>query len=343
MKIDIRTLTEKEFNEVLASYNQPAFRTKQVYDWIWYKGVTQFEQMRNIPKPLIEKLAASYFIPHTQIFTTQVSVDGAVKIGFELHDGNKVEGVIIPSNGRYTACISSQVGCSLDCKFCATGYLKRQRNLSGGEIFDQVKRINDYTLAHYNQKLDNIVYMGMGEPMLNYTNVIQSIAVITDMKGLGFSPRRITVSTAGISKMITKLADEELGVKLALSLHEADNAARSAIMPINDSNPLEDLASALAYWYNITKSRPTLEYTVIDGVNDTELSAQNLIKFAKKFPCKVNLIEYNPIQQASFLPTAENNLENFAKTLENAGVIVNVRRSRGKDIDAACGQLINKS
>jgi 23S rRNA (adenine2503-C2)-methyltransferase len=235
------------------------------------------------------------------------------------------------------------VGCSLDCTFCATGFLKRERNLTAGEIFDQVNLINAITMERFNQKLDNIVFMGMGEPMLNYANVIESIKIMTDMKGLGFSGRRITVSTSGISKMIVKLADEELGCRLALSLHEANNEARSRIMPINDSNPLESLAESLTYWYNTTKSRPTLEYTVIEDVNDQSSNSDDLIRFAKQFPCKINLIEYNPIIQADFKPTEGDNLEAFAKKIEEAGLIVNIRRSRGKDIDAACGQLINNN
>ena len=341
MKKNIRTLNLVKIQELLKELGEPGFRAKQVYEWIWYKGVSNFKDMRNLPKALLEKLEETHYIPKTKIYTEQVSHDGTIKLGFELDDKNKVEGVIIPSMGRYTACISSQVGCSLDCTFCATGFLKRERNLTAGEIFDQVNLINNITLEHFNQKLDNIVFMGMGEPLLNYSNVIESIKVITDMKGLGFSPKRITVSTSGISKMIVKLTDEELGCRLALSLHEANNEARSKIMPINDSNPLESLSEAMTYWYNKTKSRPTLEYTVIDGVNDQEQNSVDLIAFAKQFPCKINLIEYNPIAQANFEPTEEDNLEKFAQRIEDAGLIVNIRRSRGKDIDAACGQLIN--
>jgi 23S rRNA (adenine2503-C2)-methyltransferase len=343
MKKNIRTLNIEQMQTLLKELGEPAFRAKQIREWLWYKGVSEFNSMRNLPKSLLEKLDESYHIPKTKIYTEQVSTDGTIKLGFELDDKNKVEGVIIPSMGRYTACISSQVGCSLDCTFCATGFLKRERNLTAGEIFDQVNLINAITMERFNQKLDNIVFMGMGEPMLNYANVIESIKIMTDMKGLGFSGRRITVSTSGISKMIVKLADEELGCRLALSLHEANNEARSRIMPINDSNPLESLAESLTYWYNTTKSRPTLEYTVIEDVNDQSSNSDDLIRFAKQFPCKINLIEYNPIIQADFKPTEGDNLEAFAKKIEEAGLIVNIRRSRGKDIDAACGQLINNN
>jgi len=343
MKKNIRLLDLEKMQTLLEDLGEPKFRAKQVYEWLWHKGAIEFKAMRNLPKSLIEKLEESYTIPKTKIYTEQVSNDGTIKIGFELDDKNKVEGVIIPSNGRYTACISSQVGCSLDCTFCATGFLKRERNLTAGEIFDQVNLINNITVDRFKKKIDNIVFMGMGEPLLNYANVVESIKKLTDMKGLGFSAKRITVSTSGISKMILKLTDEELGCRLALSLHEANNEARSKIMPINDSNPLESLSEALKYWYDKTKSRPTLEYTVIQDVNDQTKNADDLITFAKEFPCKINLIEYNPILQADFLPTEMDNLESFAKRIEDGGLIVNIRRSRGKDIDAACGQLINNS
>jgi 23S rRNA (adenine2503-C2)-methyltransferase len=277
----------------------------------------------------------------TQIQTSQYSSDGTIKVVFELFDGNKVEGVLIPTKTRTTACISSQVGCSLDCKFCATGYLKRERNLKFFEMVDQVVLINELSEKHFSKKLDNIVYMGMGEPLLNYNEVIKSVERITAEDGMAMSPSRITLSTAGITKMIYKLADDGLRTHLALSLHAATNAKRSEIMPINDSNPLEDLSQALSYWYEKTHIRPTLEYTVIAGVNDTIEAEKALGIFARQFPCKINLIEYNPISTAVFQPTSR--LESFAEGLSKQKLIVNIRRSRGKDIDAACGQLALKS
>lgn len=242
---------------------------------------------------------------------------------------------------RTTACVSSQVGCSLDCKFCATGYLKRSRNLTAAEIFDQVWLINELAEKHHGKRLDNIVYMGMGEPLLNYANVLRSVHIITSAEGLGMSPTRLTLSTAGIAKMIVKLADDGVRTNLALSLHSANNAKRSAIMPINDSNNLEMLAESLAYWYDKTGNRPTLEYTVIAGVNDGVEEEKELATFARKFPSKINLIEYNPITLADYQPTSR--LDAFADSLIAKKLIVNVRRSRGKDIDAACGQLALKS
>lgn len=342
MKKDIRKLTLSELQNELQSFNIPKFRASQIFEWIFKTRVSAFSEMSNLPKDLRCILDEKYFISHTKIGTTQISKDGTIKCSFILHDGFQVEGVLIPTESRTTACVSSQVGCSLDCKFCATGYLKRERNLEAAEILDQVLLLEKLSLEHYHKELSNVVYMGMGEPLLNYSNVMQSIDLLTHSKLRNMSAQRITLSTAGIAKMIKKLADDNCKTNLALSLHNATDSKRSEIMPINESNNLEMLAEALGYWFNKTKIRPTLEYTVIEGVNDTTEDAFSLIKFAKKFPSKVNLIEYNPISQNSYMPTSGNNLIQFASILEKHNLVVNVRRSRGKDIDAACGQLVNK-
>ena len=337
---DIRDLDVLQITEALKAMGEPSFRAKQIYQWLWQKGARSFEEMTNLSKPLREKLAEAFTFHVAKIHTAQHSKDGTIKVAFELHDGNKIEGVLIPTSSRTTACVSSQVGCSLDCKFCATGYLKRMRNLSAAEIFDQVWIINELAEEHHGKRLDNIVYMGMGEPLLNYVNVLRSVQLITSPEGLGMSPQRLTISTAGIAKMIQKLADDGIKTNLALSLHSANNEKRSAIMPINDSNNLEMLADALNYWYDKTGIRPTLEYTVIEGVNDGPEEEKELVIFARKFPSKINLIEYNPISLADYQPTER--LDAFAAALEKQKLIVHVRRSRGKDIDAACGQRANQ-
>lgn len=342
LKPDIRKLELDQLNTALAAFNQPAFRSKQIYEWLWKKGAVSFEEMTNLSKELRDSLKENFTINPLEIDKIQNSADGTIKVSFRLFDNHFIEGVLIPTDTRVTACVSSQVGCSLDCKFCATGYLKRERNLESGEIYDQVKLLNEIACNAYGKKLDNIVYMGMGEPLLNYANVLRSISLITKEKGMHMSAQRLTVSTAGIAKMILKLADEDTGVNLALSLHSAINEDRSKIMPINDSNPLEELKAALSYWYAKTRLRPTLEYTVIEGVNDRGEDLNALIKFAKEFPCKINLIEYNPIDMANFKPTENKRLEIFAAQLEQHNIIAVIRRSRGKDIDAACGQLVNK-
>lgn len=341
-KKDIRKVGEAELQEAFLAMQEPKFRAAQVMQWIWQKGAISFDAMSNLPQGLREKLKLQYDFYPIKADVVQKSQDGTIKVGFRLHDGFMVEGVLIPTETRMTACVSSQVGCSLDCKFCATGYLKRERNLEAAEIVDQVRLLDEMARSHYGQGLTNVVYMGMGEPLLNYAHVMESVHRLTHEIGMGMSASRITVSTAGIAKMIHKMADEGARFNLALSLHAANNEKRSAIMPINDSNTLEMLADALKNWYDKTGNRPTLEYAVIEGVNDEREELEDLVKFAKKFPCKVNLIEYNPIAQAGYLPTSSSKMERFAAGLEASGIIAVVRRSRGKDIDAACGQLANK-
>lgn len=340
---DIRSFEKNEMETLFKEMGLPAFRARQVYMWLWQKSARTFDEMTDLPKELRAQLSEGFVIRPMEIHKQQKSQDGTIKCAFKLHDGFFVEGVLIPTETRMTACVSSQVGCSLDCKFCATGYLKRERNLDASEIYDQVCILNQLALDNYGKGLDNIVYMGMGEPLLNYANTWRSVALICREDGLNMSPQRLTISTAGIAKMIKKMADDGAKFNLALSLHAANDAKRSAIMPINDSNNLESLADALSYWYQKTGTRPTLEYAVMDDVNDHTEELNELVTFARKFPCKINLIEYNPISLANFKPTGKSKLQRFAHGLEEKNLIVNIRRSRGKDIDAACGQLINKS
>ena len=339
---DIRSLSEEQLRELLGQWGEPTYRARQIHEWIWQKAASSFDEMTNIPLSLREKLSDSYEFRTVKLDIIQKSNDGTIKCAFRLHDDNVVEGVLIPSGKRMTACISSQVGCSLDCKFCATSYLKRVRNLNPDEFYDQVVRINELAEENYGRKLTNIVLMGMGEPLLNYANVMKGIERITSPDGLGMSPQRITLSTAGIAKMIRKLGDDGVRFHLALSLHAANNAKRSAIMPINETNSLEDLAEALNYFYEKTRSRITLEYCVINDINDHPEEAEELLAFARKVPCKINLIEYNPIDMAEFRGSSLEKLTRFKDYLERHKLIVNLRRSRGKDIDAACGQLANK-
>jgi 23S rRNA (adenine2503-C2)-methyltransferase len=341
-KKDIRKMSVEAIAEDLTASGEKAFRAKQIYEWLWMKSASSFEEMTNLSKNLREWLDKNYCINRITIASKQLSSDRTIKVAFRLHDGNEVEGVLIPTENRMTACVSSQVGCSLSCKFCATGYLKRMRNLEAAEIYDQVVMIKELAETHYDMPLSNIVYMGMGEPLLNYKNMMESIEHITSEKGLFMSPKRITVSTAGISKMIKKLADDDAKFNLALSLHAANDEKRSQIMSINDSNNLPVLREALEYYHSKTKNRVTFEYCVFNNFNDSLEDAKELWQFTKYVPAKVNLIEYNPIEQADFTNTDEDKLDKFAAFLEERGVIVNVRRSRGKDIDAACGQLANK-
>lgn len=340
--IAIRNLSFDELKQALVASGEPGFRAKQIYDWIWRKSVRSFDQMVNIPKSTREWLSSNYALQCIQIAEFQISKDRTIKSSFSLHDAHLIEGVLIPTDERVTACVSSQVGCSLTCSFCATGYMDRKRNLEPFEIYDQVVLIRDQAEATYGQSLTNIVYMGMGEPLLNYANVLKSIEYITSVDGLGISPKRITVSTAGIAKMIRKLGDDGVRFNLALSLHAANEEKRNRIMPINESNSLEALKDALLYFYDKTGNKITLEYIVFNQFNDSIEDARELWLFAKQIPCKINIIEYNPIAQADFKNAELDAITKFSQFLEEKRMIVNVRRSRGKDIDAACGQLAGK-
>lgn len=359
MKQDIRKLTPTQIKDWFVQNGEQGFRAKQVHEWLWKKSAHSFGQMSNLSVPLREKLETAFEIRPLSVATEQRSNDGTIKSSFRLFDGNLVEGVLIPAlrnddslqdrertdapaGPRMTACVSSQVGCSLTCKFCATGYMDRKRNLDAAEIYDQVVAIDRQAKANYEAPLTNIVYMGMGEPLLNYKNVLESVDRITSPDGLGMSAKRITVSTAGIAKMIKQLGDDQVKFNLALSLHAANDVKRNQIMPINESNSLKNLAESLNYFYRKTGTRVTFEYIVFYNFNDTLQDAKELWEFTKRVPAKINIIEYNPIAEANFTNTDPQTLDKFAGFLDAKGVTVNIRRSRGKDIDAACGQLAGK-
>ncbi len=340
---NIRNLSLEELTASVLDIGEKAFRAKQIYEWLWKKNATTFDEMSNLGLELRKKLTAHFFIDHISLDDQQISNDRTIKCAFSVGENKVVEGVLIPTTSRMTACISSQVGCSLACTFCATGKLKLMRNLTAGEIVDQVVYLKNQAEERYNTPLSNIVYMGMGEPLLNYKNMLRSTEIITSPDGLGMSPKRITVSTAGIAKMIRKLGDDEVKFNLALSLHAANDEKRSKIMEINDSNNLDTLADALRYFYEKTGTRVTFEYIIFRNFNDSIDDARELVAFSRCVPCKINIIEYNPIDDAEFERADPKMTDDFAAYLESKGLVVNIRRSRGKDIDAACGQLANKN
>ena len=342
-KRDIRALTKEQIRTFFVEQGDKAFRGNQVYEWLWSKGAHSFDQMTNISKVTRQILEDHFVINHIRVDQMQRSSDGTIKNAVRLHDDLVVESVLIPTETRTTACVSSQVGCSLDCKFCATARLKRMRNLNADEIYDQVVAIDNESRFYHDRPLSNIVFMGMGEPLMNYPNVMKAIDKITSDEGLGMSPKRITVSTSGVPKMIKKMADDQVKFGLAVSLHSAIDEIRTQIMPFNKTFPLTDLREALEYWYDKTKSRVTYEYVVWDGINDDKKSIDALVRFCSYIPCKVNLIEYNPIDDGIFQQARPQAINNYINALEKRNIVVNVRRSRGKDIDAACGQLANKS
>lgn len=339
---NIRQLSLEQLQTQLKEWGEPAFRAKQVYEWIWKKFAADINDMTNLSKGLRERLSAEYFIPKVKIHHSQYSSDGTIKNRLVLHDSHFTESVLIPTEKRMTACVSSQVGCSLSCKFCATGYLPRKRNLDYDEIVDEVVAVNEQALKHYGKGLTNIVFMGMGEPLLNYRNMMKAIEMITSPESLGMSPRRITVSTAGVAKMIRQLGDDHVRFKLALSLHAANDAKRNEIMPINETNNLKEIVDALNYFYTMTKNEITFEYILFKDFNDSLKDAEELVKIYRQVPADlVNIIEYNPITAADFQKPDEEVTNKFMRYLESKKVNARLRRSRGKDIDAACGQLAN--
>jgi 23S rRNA (adenine2503-C2)-methyltransferase len=344
MKRDARSLQPADWEAQMKEWGEPRFRATQIDRWIWQKGVSGFGEMANIPKSLRERLDGAFAISPITQDVAQHSNDGTIKVRYRLHDGHLIEAVLIPvpKDNRFTVCVSSQVGCSLSCSFCATGTMKRERNISAAEIVDQVRKVNTLCEATYDHPLTNIVYMGMGEPLLAYPEVIKSIDRISSPDGLGMSAKRITVSTAGIAKAIRRLADDESKVNLALSLHAATDDKRNEIMPINESNNIEKLMDALKYYYEQTGNRISYEYIAFAGFNDSIEDAKALLRWCQHFPVRINIIEYNPIDSADFTATDPEQLDRFAGFLRKKGIMVTVRRSRGKDIDAACGQLANK-
>jgi len=342
-KKDIRALNKDELRDFFVNEGDKAFRGNQVYEWLWNKGAHSFEDMTNISKETRQLLGNHFVINNVEVHRMQKSADGTIKNAMRLHDGLIVESVLIPTASRTTACVSSQVGCSLDCKFCATARLKRMRNLNPDEIFDQVVAIDKESRLYFDRPLSNIVFMGMGEPLMNYNNVLKAIEKITSEEGLGMSPKRITVSTSGVPKMIKKMADDKVKFKLAVSLHSAIDEVRTSIMPFNENLPLNELKEALKYWYAKTKQTITYEYVVWQGINDAKKDVEALIAFCKFAPSKVNLIEYNPIDDGQFKQANPKAIDMYKSMLEKHHITVTVRRSRGKDIDAACGQLANKT
>jgi 23S rRNA (adenine2503-C2)-methyltransferase len=339
---DIRSLTLAEIEKYFALLNEPRYRAAQVFEWLWIKNVANIDEMTTLPLTLRNKMKDDFFLSHLKISMVQQSKDGTKKIAFQSTDNHIIEGVLIPAGKRMTACISSQAGCALSCSFCATGKMGFKRDLTSGEIFDQVTEIEKIASEVTGNKLSNIVLMGMGEPLLNYDNVYHAVKMISSGKGIGYSPRRIIISTAGITKYIRQIADDRLPVHLAISLHTANNKKRELIMPITKSNPVTEIAEAIKYYHQKTGSRISYEYLLLRDFNDTISDARELARFCRISPCKINLIEYNEVEGSPFKSSDPGRIQEFAGFLQSKNLVVNIRRSRGADIDAACGQLAGK-
>ena len=341
-KKNIRNLSKEELQDFFLSNGISSYKGTQVYKWLWEKGVVNFDDMTNLSLSQRSLLKREFIINHALINNKKLSNDGTSKYSVKLYDGLIIESVLIPTTRRVTACISSQVGCSLDCIFCATSILKRMRNLNSDEIYDQILLMNHESLISYKRPISNIVFMGMGEPLMNYNNVLSAIKKLTSAEGLKMSPKRITLSTSGIPKIIKKMADGNVKFKLAVSLHSAIQSIREKIMPFANKFPLEELLDALLYWYSITKSIVTIEYIVWEGINDQKRDIEALVEFCKKIPSKVNLIQYNPTDNFHKSEANKEVLNAYIKTLNFSKIRVTYRKSRGYDINAACGQLANK-
>ncbi len=340
-KINIRETSLQDITDFLTGHGEKAFRAKQIWQWLWQRGVSDFNEMSNLSKETRELLENTYYFDKLIPCQTQTASDGTVKTSWKLYDNSIIESVLIPGNQKFTVCVSSQVGCKLGCKFCATGTLGFKRNLTAGEIFEQVilakKAANSQGMI-----LSNIVFMGMGEPLLNYDHVLRAIERLTAADGLGMSPYRITVSTAGIPGKIRQLADEGIRFNLAVSLHSAKEITRNSLMPVNKTYSLKDIAESLKYFVEKTGTRPTFEYLLLKDINDRLDDAKALATYCRQFPVKINLIEYNDVGGSGFSHSPDKNRDEFVKFLENCNMVVNIRHSKGKDIDAACGQLAGK-
>lgn len=339
---DIREASFEELENFVVGCGEKKFRAKQIWDWLWKRGVASFQDMTNISAGFRETLAGNFTFHAAKVADEVVSGDKSVKFVIELHDGKAVEGVLIPQGDRVTACVSTQVGCPLNCAFCATGTMGFVRNLHYSEIVDEYLLLDRRAESIYGRKITNIVYMGMGEPLINVENTVKSVEMLTSQESFGLSPSRITISTAGVTNGIRTLADKDLRCGLAISLHSANPVVRREIMPVSRRNSLADLREALVYYHKKTGDRITVEYLLLSGVNDTEEDAEQLARFCRAFPVKINIIEYNPTENSSFIKSSVQDRERFINVLKRCNMVVNVRFSKGRDISAACGQLVKK-
>ena len=342
-KYDIRLLNSEQLERFFIDKNQKKYRADQVLDWVWNKGIDNFSQMSNLSDNLKNLLDKEFVLKKPIEIKSYKSIDGTIKYSIQLFDKNLIEAVLIPSKNRITACISSQVGCSLDCKFCATSRLVRKRNLLFYEIFDQLFYLNEQSKIHFKRQISNVVFMGMGEPLLNFKNVVKAIQKMKMECGLNFSAKKITISTSGIPKAIKQIANENLNCNIAVSLHSAIQKTRQIIMPFSEKFPLDDLVESLKYWYRVTKKKILYEYIIFDGINDNIEHVKALVRVCKILPCKVNFIEYNPTGNETFRQCKIEKLHLYQRQLTSEGIINTFRISRGRDIKAACGQLVNSN
>lgn len=350
-RVDLKTMDRAALEAFVADHGEPRYRGEQLFHWIYGKGVSDFERMSDLPKRMRRGLQRQATVEDVEIVDQQEAADHTIKALFRLPSGREAETVLIPDIDergearRLTVCVSSQVGCAMGCEFCATGLMGFQENLTPGAIFDQVWHMNEVAEERFGRPVTNVVFMGMGEPLLNYDAVLESVDILTDEDSLNLSAQKITVSTVGLARRIKDLADDQLRTNLAVSLHAPDNETRSSIMPVNEAEKtsLSALKEAITYYSKKTGRPLTYEYCLFKGINDSEDDARRLAEVSRWAPSKVNLLMYNPVQGLHFERTSEEQLDRFIQVLVEEGVTVTVRRSRGQDIDAACGQLANEN
>ena len=331
MKLNMLDMTVDELRAAAADAGLRAYRTAQLADWVYRKGVTDPANMTNLPSEVAEHFA----ILTSRDVGSSAGSDKTVKLLLELHDGEHVETVLIPTKDRATACLSTQVGCGFACRFCASGIGGLKRSLSAGEILEQILHLQQAGDA----RVSNVVFMGTGEPLANYEATVAAIRAIVDPARFGLSARRVTVSTVGLPEQIRRLAREDLAITLAISLHAPNDALRKELMPAAAKYPLAEIVSAAEEFYASRKREVTLEYVLLGGVNDTNVCAEALALLAKRLRCNVNLVRYNPVEPSAFEPPTTVAVQAFARRLRRRGVNTHIRRSRGADADAACGQL----
>jgi 23S rRNA (adenine2503-C2)-methyltransferase len=340
---NLKSLKRFLINDLKIEEKKVSMRSKQIWQSVYKQGLFEINNLTTLPVDLRNKLNNLISLKRPKISKTQQSSDGTIKWLIKLFDGNEVECVYIPEKTRATLCISSQVGCTLNCKFCHTGTQRLVKNLDFSEIVNQViiakEQMNDWKEE---KKITNIVLMGMGEPFYNYDNVKLAVEILKDKEGLNYGPKKITVSTAGITNKIPNAAIE-IGTYLAVSLHAPNDDIREMIMPINKKFKIKDLIKQCKYYSSIVKEKITLEYVMLRGINDSTQCAKQLVKLMAQFPCKVNLIEFNPWPGVQYLPTERKEIEKFGKIIQDSGYVATIRRSRGKDILGACGQLRTSS
>ncbi|MDH4321741.1 MAG: 23S rRNA (adenine(2503)-C(2))-methyltransferase RlmN [Desulfobulbaceae bacterium] len=341
-KIDLKDLPLDQLTGLVSGLGHPAFRAKQIFSWLYRPGIASFAQMTDLSKELRATLSGQYEISTFTPAARETSADGTVKYGFRLDDGLMIETVLIPEESRNTLCVSSQVGCAMGCRFCLTGTMGFKRNLRPSEIVNQVMAVMDDMTAESKGRLTNLVFMGMGEPLANFDNLLSALDILMDHRGLDFSSRKVTVSTCGLVPRIKELG-QRIEVNLAISLHSVNDATRSQLMPVNDTYPVDELLAACRHDFPLAKRRRIMfEYTLFEGINDSLADAKELAKKLRGIRCKINLLSYNRCEALPYRSPNRQRIEAFQKVLQNAGYSAFIRTSRGADISAACGQLAKK-